>query len=199
MAGVSQKSCKACGKLHPMNAMRCTCGARLIDAPVVLVEEAAAEPDIADMPPLSETPSSDRWTCEYCHFEHNASNDETCFCGRPRSLPADEKASGTKATQHGYVLRFPFGDIPFDRSLAIGRDPDFCEFAGRLQVFEKVSRKHAMLEVDASAGLNIIDMGSTNGTYLNGSRLDHSTRTAVRVGDELSFSKGLTGQIREGE
>jgi hypothetical protein len=199
MAGVSQKLCKACGKLHPMNAMRCTCGARLIDAPTVVAEEAADGPEVAEMPPPKGPPSSDRWTCKYCHFEHNDSKDDTCFCGRARDLPTDERETGTKATRRVYILRFPFGDITFDRGLEIGRDPDFCGFSGRLQVFEKVSRKHAMLEVDLSSCLSIIDMGSTNGTYLNGSRLDHGTRAAVRVGDELSFSKGLTCQIRERE
>ena len=197
MAGVSQKSCKACGKLHPINAMRCTtCGARLIDAPIVVVDVL----DVTETPSTGASPSADRWKCEYCHFEHNDNSEDACqLCERSRDLPAGEQETGTNAAQPVYVLRFPFGDVTFESSLAIGRDPDFCNFSERLQAFEKVSRKHAILEVDAGSGLSLVDMGSTNGTYVNGSRLDFNARSTVRIGDEVSFSKGLICQIRKSE
>jgi hypothetical protein len=196
MAGVSQKSCKACGKLYPMNAMRCTCGARLIDAPIVIVEV----PDIPETPPVAAALSTDRWTCESCHFGQNQTGDDACqVCEQTRNFPAGKRAPGANAIQTAYILRFPFGDVTFESSLAIGRDSDFCKFSERLRAFESVSRRHAHIEVNAESDLSLVDMGSTNGTYVNGSRLEQAARTTIRIGDEISFSRGLTCQVHRGE
>lgn len=51
-----------------------------------------------------------------------------------------------------------------------------------------VSREHCRLSID-STGAFLEDLGSSNGTWLNGSRVDHSTR--VRAGD--SFTLGRSG------
>jgi len=51
---------------------------------------------------------------------------------------------------------------------------------------DKVSRKHAELH-RTDAALQIIELGSTNGTYLNGERLPANQPRALNVGDELRF------------
>jgi hypothetical protein len=51
-----------------------------------------------------------------------------------------------------------------------------------------VSRIHASLERDDET-LNIIDMGSSNGTYLNGQRLTANQPRVLRDGDEVRFGK----------
>lgn len=193
MAGVMQKRCPACGKHHSMNVMRCNgCGARLIDAPTVVVDV----PEAAPPPPVRSLAPTGRWKCEACQFEQNSETDVACrLCELKRELPVGERVAGADAVGAAYVLRFPFGDVPFTTDLAIGRDPAFCSFSAQLQSFEKVSRKHAIVEVDTRSDLNLVDMGSTNGTYINGLRLDQNTRSPVKVGDEVSFSKALTGQI----
>lgn len=48
-----------------------------------------------------------------------------------------------------------------------------------------VSREHARFSVDAS-GLSVTDLGSTNGTYLNGERRDAGR---LNEGDELMIGK----------
>ena len=49
----------------------------------------------------------------------------------------------------------------------------------------EVSRYHARLEPDGT-GWRAVDLGSTNGTWVNGSRID---RAAITAGDELSFGE----------
>src|SRR5687768_6394861 len=49
---------------------------------------------------------------------------------------------------------------------------------------EKVARIHAILEVSPSGQIHVIDMGSSEGTFLNGERV-HKGR--VTLGDELKL------------
>ncbi|MBK9165653.1 MAG: FHA domain-containing protein [Acidobacteria bacterium] len=50
-----------------------------------------------------------------------------------------------------------------------------------------VSKFHAALVCDAEMNLSIADTGSTNGTFVNGSRISYGKATAVKPGDELGF------------
>lgn len=47
----------------------------------------------------------------------------------------------------------------------------------------EISRRHARLEPDGS-GWRVIDLGSTNGTWVNGERIE---ATVIAIGDEVSF------------
>lgn len=49
---------------------------------------------------------------------------------------------------------------------------------------DKVSRHHAVIR-EAETGLAIEDVGSTNGTWLNGRRLEARAATPIRPGDEI--------------
>lgn len=81
-----------------------------------------------------------------------------------------ESSSGSGPGQ-----RFDLVDFPIE----IGRHP---ECAITLNV-DRVSRRHARIERDAAGRLLLEDLGSTNGTYLNGGRLE--TPTALEHGDVL--------------
>ncbi|MEO0229933.1 MAG: FHA domain-containing protein [candidate division WOR-3 bacterium] len=55
-----------------------------------------------------------------------------------------------------------------------------------------VSRRHALITIDpATNTFSIQDLGSTNGTYLNGVRLEPGKDYRVLPGDTLGFSKKL--------
>jgi hypothetical protein len=49
-----------------------------------------------------------------------------------------------------------------------------------------VSRKHAMIAIEGPAAY-LVDLDSTNGTYLNGVRLPPQHQHRVRTGDVISF------------
>src|SRR4051794_10822567 len=47
---------------------------------------------------------------------------------------------------------------------------------------EKVSRIHSVIEVSTDGGMSIIDMGSVEGTYVNGKRVN---KGVIAFGDEI--------------
>ncbi|MBN1266384.1 MAG: FHA domain-containing protein [Anaerolineales bacterium] len=53
-------------------------------------------------------------------------------------------------------------------------------------VSEKISRNHAHLILDGSR-LELIDLGSTNGTFLNSELLEKNQTAVLEAGDEIRF------------
>jgi diguanylate cyclase (GGDEF)-like protein len=54
-----------------------------------------------------------------------------------------------------------------------------------------VSRRHATVRVDARGLVTVVDERSTNGTFLNGSRLDASQPFRVEEGDRIQLGSGV--------
>ncbi len=55
-----------------------------------------------------------------------------------------------------------------------------------------VSRKHARLTVGIDADVELVDLGSRNGTFVNGQRID---RVSLRDGDELRFGEAVVAIV----
>jgi adenylate cyclase len=55
--------------------------------------------------------------------------------------------------------------------------------------FNWVSRHHALLQTEKSGALNLIDLGSTNGTFVNNRRI--TTPTLLRSGDRLAIGQTI--------
>ncbi len=78
--------------------------------------------------------------------------------------------------------------IDLTRRHVIGRGDEGADVDIKLSPFEAVqngvSRRHAALEV-INRALTISDLGSTNGTFINGQQIPSGYRRVVRDGDEL--------------
>jgi pSer/pThr/pTyr-binding forkhead associated (FHA) protein len=81
--------------------------------------------------------------------------------------------------------------ILVEAELLIGRH---AEGAGRLGEDDEISRSHARVRVDSSGLLEIEDLGSTNGTFVNGSRI--SAPQTLREGDTIEIG-GTALVVRE--
>ncbi len=101
-----------------------------------------------------------------------------------RPQAADVAATAVRPVVPRFVLRAVSGDTfgrthPVHGPLAVGRADD----AGLLLAGDGISRQHARL-TPGDDGVRIEDLGSANGTYLNGQRV---TREIARQGDEIRF------------
>ena len=68
--------------------------------------------------------------------------------------------------------------------LVVGRAP-----SSDIAIFDPtISRRHAELHVD-EAGLRVRDLGSSNGTFHNGERIEDSEPVALAPGDTVTFGK----------
>ena len=81
--------------------------------------------------------------------------------------------------------------IYVEDEMVIGRH---AEGAGRLAEDEEISRMHARVTLDSSGVCEIEDLGSTNGTYVNGMRI--SAPEALSVGDTIELGQ-TTLAVRE--
>jgi hypothetical protein len=68
-----------------------------------------------------------------------------------------------------------------DRSVVIGRDPQGCDV---LLVTDVTSRQHASVVIDPQGNALLVDLGSSNGTFVNGLPV---TRALLMDGDRIGF------------
>ncbi|MCS6901047.1 MAG: FHA domain-containing protein [Myxococcales bacterium] len=90
------------------------------------------------------------------------------------------------------------GEITVGRnlSLPLSMGPKEEEEKGMLWVRDPgVSRRHAMLGRD-SEGVWISDLGSTNGTRVNGIPLAPQVRVSLQVGDEVTLGRWTRLSLR---
>jgi len=68
---------------------------------------------------------------------------------------------------------------------------------------QKVSRFHAFVRQLGSDHFEIVDLGSTNGTHVNGTRITGPTRLSpghtVRIGETEMITEGPKSAVQEGE
>lgn len=87
--------------------------------------------------------------------------------------------------------------LQFTESIILGRDTgersidnpliDFNDYRGYMM---GVSRQHAKITGNVNTGYQIIDLGSSNGTYVNGEKLAPQTPRKLENGDQI-----LLGQL----
>ena len=81
------------------------------------------------------------------------------------------------AAAGGNNLLIPIEHLPF----RVGRDAS-CELA---VASKDISRVHAQIEADGQGGLRVVDLGSTNGTFVNRQRIEKAA--GLKEGDILHF------------
>lgn len=134
-------------------------------------------------PSLAPMPAAPEGVCEFCGIRKDANG--RCACSADAvPAPASGRPAGALrllGLSGPYLGRtFPL-DKP-DVTLGRGDDRDV-----RLSEDTSISRRHARL-VAGPAGVEMVDEGSSNGTFVNGSRI---TRSSVKIGDEIRFGDSV--------
>jgi len=97
------------------------------------------------------------------------------------------------------VLRiaFPTGnvDVPAGTSVILGRDPAQSLVAAAFGQYDNVSRRHATVVVDDGGRATIRDEGSTNGTFVNGERVQPGGEVRLVDGDQIRLAADVTGDV----
>lgn len=191
------KRCPACGTESPPAALRCACGTLLagvdLTPPVAggPVDQAdiptVAAPDATDGPAAGGAPTTVICTHADCAQPNPAGTVRCIYCDRPIT------AKSVRVT-----LAWPWGErTPVPAQFLIGRsfgaDPALIERLER--EYDNVSRRHAMLRI-AGDVVSVEDLGSSNGTFLNGIRLPPNRPVRVRNGAKLRFAATLEVSVR---
>ena len=187
------KVCRLCGHHNGPDELFCAaagCGTSLADVSAVdrsEIERMAAE---------AEAEAADGGGVESGGVESGVAGSGAVETGGPEG-----RQPGAGMTGHTMrdvqaapcALMFPWGRVPVAGQMGVGREAGFSPVSGQLDAFPTVSRRHAV--VGAPQGQwTVRDLGSTNGTYVNGTRLAPGETRPIQNGDQVGFSQGL--QVR---
>ncbi len=142
--------------------------------------------------------------CVACGTENEEAAKECAKCGKPLKdgagteqtlgfIPPVQAEEETQADlearlERGAVLVVRKGPDAGERFVllkdetTLGRDPQSDIFLNDITV----SRKHARVDRAGKGAVKIADVGSLNGTYVNGERVDETT---LHSGDEIQIGK----------
>jgi len=106
----------------------------------------------------------------------------------------EEEHSTATTIEPSFLIRFPFGEVPLQGILRVGRDPLFSPLADKVSGYGTVGRRHAELSCMGGV-LTVTDLASTNGVYVNGAPIPANRATPLKEGDAVSFSTKLIANI----
>ncbi len=185
---VIERKCSECGIINQTGIFVCeNCGMILATKEVSTVD---GQPLVAEPAPTHTT-----------KFSADTEDDPA----QPRSISSSNIANllgGTFVFMPGMILRLRMRNFsdPLDfilqpgQKLTVGRSdkgdpnqPD-VDFASYNALQYGISRTHALFEFRGKS-IFLTDLGSTNGTFLNGIRFDQNESHELRMGDFIKFGK----------
>lgn len=99
-------------------------------------------------------------------------------------IPQDGHIECVAGTNKGYVYNTRSGE-----ELIIGKDPKIANIIISPE-YKDVSRRHCSIKYSSNEGAYIVTDYSSNGTKVNGIRLESNKPTSVRKGSKISLGKG---------
>ena len=177
----------------------------------VIVEDATPEPVLAEeAPPIEPTPSEAEAAeikCSVCGAGAVPGQRFCASCGAalpaaeemapapaPAAIPAEEPAAPPPAAGPYFEVVDTGAHIPLvdQPELLIGRTDDISGIYPDVDLTPHggeeggVSRRHARL-IHAGDSWYVLDLDSTNGTYVNGTQIASQVQVPIQDGDRISF------------
>ena len=115
---------------------------------------------------------------------------------RPKSGSGGTTRDGQDVEEENIaILECPWGPLRIAGALGIGRDNTFCAEAARFSGHMTVSEVHARVFY-SQGNWFVRDLGSTNGTFVNGVKLSVDEDHVICDGDQLNFSQSFRAVFR---
>jgi hypothetical protein len=179
------KICPTCRSGNVPTSPFCSqCGVSLVAvAPLEQVEQTAEQ---------SNRQSCDigRSVCPDCNAENEAGAERCVYCDCALN------SAGEEPEPCHVELTWPWGKERLTKPLRIGREPPSPESlidAINAHGYDNISRSHAELLPDSvTGGVSVIDLGSTNGTFVDGVRIPPNKPTVLRSGVVVRFAANLS-------
>ena len=174
--------CPECKRPKPNRTRECpVCGSDLVPGRKYL-NGIMAQPQTAPQQTQQPNPSTaGPFTSPQTQFYTSAQN--VVQQPQPNDVPQRTAISGasapagpTRIIGNGWML--PLREGPFGRTSGIYPEFASCQY---------ISGRHGMFKTTAT-GWVVIDVGSTNGTFVNGIRLTTGMETPIRIGDTLTIA-----------
>jgi hypothetical protein len=185
------KTCPTCGVENLPTSPFCSqCGVSL----VAIAPSEAVEPTVDA---VGVRQFAEKAVCPDCKAENDARADRCIYC--------DGLLSSYCNTREGCTveLAWPWGKELLTQSLRIGREPPAPEgliAAINAHGYDNISRSHAELRrVAPAGGALVVDLGSTNGTFVDGVRLPANKPTPLKSGTVVRFAANLSVTVTIGE
>lgn len=104
---------------------------------------------------------------------------------RPGSQSQQQPSRASLPRPDHLVCYAPHIRLGVGNGAVIGRRGDYAQvFAGQ----GYVSGRHACLQFNARGELEVVDLGSTNGTFVNGVQLAPNVPKVICIGDSIKFA-----------
>ena len=182
------KTCPTCGFGNLPTIPFCSqCGVSL----VAITPSESVEPAVDR---LAERQGEDKAACPDCKAENEAAADRCIYCDCALS-PCGEELETSVVT-----LVWPWGKELLTQPMRIGRDPPAPESlikAISAHGYDNISRSHAEFKPDsASGGVTVVDLGSSNGTFVDGVRIPANKPIHLKSGAAVRFAANLSVVVR---
>lgn len=183
------KTCPTCGSANAPTSPFCAgCG-------VSLVSVAPTDPEqITPHQAVDGGDAASKAVCPECGAEIGGSGDRCVYCDC--ALNVDGGAPCCPIVE----LTWPWGKQILDGPMRIGRESPAEERlikAINELGYDNISRSHAELRLDsAPGGVTVVDLGSSNGTFVDGVRIPANKPIPLKSGAVVRFAASLSVGVK---
>jgi hypothetical protein len=157
---------------------------------VSLVSISPCDPDESPIAPIVQKPKEiASKNCPDCGSKNDSSSDHCIYCDCSLRAPLCED----KCPQ--VELTWPWGKSLLNEPLRIGREhpaPDELIKSINSMGYDNISRCHAdLFPATAETSASVVDLGTTNGTFIDGVRIPASKPISLKHGSIIRFAANL--------
>ena len=179
------KTCPTCGSGNAPTSPFCSgCGVSLVSVAPTDTEQAAPQQAAKGGEAASKA------LCPECGAESVGDGDRCVYCD------CALKFGGCAPSCLTVELTWPWGKQVLDGPMRIGREPPAEERlikAINNLGYDNISRSHADLLPDTeTGGVLVVDLGSSNGTFVDGIRIPANKPVSLKSGAVVRFAANLS-------